>query len=186
MEATNGPLFLTGYMASGKTTLGQALAKRLNKRFIDLDQYIEEKTGMSISETFRVQGEEAFREIEKLALHEVAEFPEAIIACGGGTPCFFDNMEFMNQRGLTVFLDCSISVIVRRLLEENSRRPLVAGKSPAEMEATILAQLERRMPFYSRAKASFCSDCLESEQEIENSVEKFMEKFPLVFSNPFL
>lgn len=96
-------IFLTGYMGAGKTTLGKAFARELNIPFIDLDWYIEERLHKSIRELFIERGEASFRELERTMLHEVAEFENVIISTGGGTPCFFDNMEYMNDNGQTVF-----------------------------------------------------------------------------------
>ena len=126
-------LFLIGFMASGKTTFGKALSKKKNLRFIDLDEYIEQSEGMSISDIFREYGEEGFRKIERKALLAVADMQSTVIACGGGTPCFFDNMEVMNDAGTTLFLKASIPVLVERLHMENAKRPLVAGKSREEI-----------------------------------------------------
>lgn len=92
-------IILLGYMGAGKTTIGRALAKELDMLFYDLDWYIENRMRKTIRQIFDERGEEGFRTIEKSMLHEVAEFENVIISCGGGTPCFFDNMEYMNQQG---------------------------------------------------------------------------------------
>ncbi len=96
-------VFLIGYMGAGKTTLGKALSKKSGLTFIDLDWYIEERYHKTIQQIFADHGEEGFREIEKNMLHEVSEFEDVIISTGGGTPCFFDNMDYMNSVGETVF-----------------------------------------------------------------------------------
>ena len=108
-------IFLIGYMGSGKTTLGKAYARENELAFIDLDWYIEERMHQSISDLFAKQGEAGFRELERKMLHEAGEFEDTVIACGGGTPCFFDNMEYMNAAGDTVFLDVHPDVLFRRL-----------------------------------------------------------------------
>ena len=100
------PIFLIGYMAAGKTSLGRFASKRLGREFIDLDKYIEARYRQSVSDLFATRGEEAFRIIERNMLHEVGEFDNVLIATGGGTPCFFDNMAYMNERGVAVFLTC--------------------------------------------------------------------------------
>lgn len=92
------PLFLVGYMAAGKTTLGRLAAQLLNVEFIDLDAYIESRYRKRISDLFAERGEEGFRDIERRMLHEVAEFDNVLVATGGGTPCFFDNMEYMRHQ----------------------------------------------------------------------------------------
>ena len=91
-------ILLTGYMGAGKTTLGRALATKLGLTFIDLDCYIEERFRKTISQIFAEKGEEGFRDIERRMLHEVAEFEDIIISTGGGTPCFFDNIDYMNSK----------------------------------------------------------------------------------------
>ena len=108
-------IFLTGYMGAGKTTLGKAFARELNIPFIDLDWYIEERLHKSIRELFIERGEASFRELERNMLHEVSEFEDVIISTGGGTPCFFDNMDYMNGHGQTVFLDVHLDILFNRL-----------------------------------------------------------------------
>ena len=100
-------IFLIGYMGSGKSTLGKALAQRCDIRFIDLDDYIEERAGKKIREIFAEDGEAAFRDLERRMLLEVSDMDNVLVACGGGTPCFGDNMELMNSRGITVLLQTS-------------------------------------------------------------------------------
>ena len=178
-------IFIVGYMASGKTTFGEALARKLNKEFIDLDLYIEAKHEKSVKEIFTTSGEEGFREIEKEALYEVATKTDAIIACGGGTPCFFDNMDFINKKGVSIMLETSLPVLVSRLLLENAKRPLVSGKSKGEIAETIQTQLSLRMPYYSKAHIKWEGDTLENEQEIESNIKRFIETFPFVFSKSF-
>ena len=121
------PLFLVGYMAAGKTTLGRRAAQLLNVEFIDLDAYIESRYRKRISDLFAERGEEGFRDIERRMLHEVAEFDNVLVATGGGTPCFFDNMEYMRHRGVTVYLAASVQTLCRRLSHAKVKRPLVAG-----------------------------------------------------------
>lgn len=164
-------IFLTGYMASGKTTLGKAFAKACNLSFIDLDWYIEERMHASVRDIFASRGEEGFRQLERNMLLEVSEFEDVVVACGGGTPCFFDNMEIMNSRGVTVFLDTAQDVLFRRLKQAAANRPLVAGKSDDELRQTISEGLERRMPFYSKAEIKLDGSRLESRKQIEDTVE---------------
>lgn len=164
-------IFLIGYMGSGKTTLGRAYATAEQLDFIDLDWYIEGRYHLSVRELFNRSGEEAFRRIERNLLHEVGEFENVIIACGGGTPCFFDNMEYMNASGKTVFLNPSEEALFRRLKAGREKRPLLAGKSDEELRTTIAEALRNRLPYYTQAKFTFDSGWLENRRQIGRSVE---------------
>ena len=99
-------IFLTGYMGAGKTTLGKAFARQMNIPFIDLDWYIEERFHKTVGELFIERGETGFRELERNMLHEVAEFENVVISTGGGAPCFYDNMDFMNGPERLFFWRC--------------------------------------------------------------------------------
>ena len=160
-------IFLTGYMGAGKTTLGKAFARKLNIPFVDLDWYI--------GELFSERGEAGFRELERSMLHEVGAFENVIISTGGGAPCFFDNMEFMNQNGITVFLDVDPEVLFRRLRIAKQQRPILQGKEDSELKDFIVQALEKRAPFYSQAQFIFCGDELEDRWQIEKSVDKLRE-----------
>lgn len=170
-------IFLIGYMASGKTTFGHALAAATGLKFIDLDQYIENFHNLTIGEIFAKYGEEEFRKIEHESLKRLAKEKEVIIACGGGTPCFFDNMDIMNRKGLTVWLRASEERLCERLIAENDSRPLVAGKSPDEIKRIISEQLDKRTPFYKRAHIHFSGENLESRQMIHDTVATFLTLF---------
>ena len=166
-------------MASGKTTLGRALADATKRSFVDLDDYIEARQGQSISRIFATGGEGAFRAVEREALAEVAAVTDKalVVACGGGTPCFGDNMELMEQAGVTVMLDAPVDVIMRRLRLERSKRPLVASLDDrgGELEKYVRDNLDRRRPYYSRAAHVFDSSRLESVEEIDQSVRAFID-----------
>lgn len=169
-------------MASGKTTFGKALAQRLNTPFVDLDAFIEEQSGKTIREIFAEKGEEQFRILEKEMLHKAAEeYPNSVIACGGGTPCHCDNMEFINSKGITIFLETSTPVLISRLQAENETRPLVAGKSDDEIRQKVLTQLCDRLPYYMEAKLKWHGDDLENSQQIEDNVESFISSYPSLF-----
>lgn len=175
-------IFVIGYMAAGKTTFGSNLAKKLDVPFIDLDAFIEEQKGASIPEIFSSQGESEFRKIETEALHKLTkDYSTAIIACGGGTPCFNNNMEFLNSHGITVFLETSTPVLIERLLEENESRPLVAHKSEDEIRQKVLSQLCERLPVYMEAKLKWHGDDLENESQIERNISEFVESYPSLF-----
>lgn len=169
------PIFIMGFMASGKTTFGRALAKALNRDFIDLDFYIEQRFRKSIPSIFAEEGEEGFRTKESAMLREAGEFDNTVIACGGGTPCFNDNMAYMKSRGFTVYLDTTVECIVRRLQANNSRRPLMAGRSEDEIRRQTIEALNRRMKFYRQAAMDFEGDELENRKEITRSVDRFLQ-----------
>lgn len=167
--------FLIGYMGCGKTTLGRAVANATGIRFIDLDDYIEEREGCTIKEIFATRGEEAFRAIEREALTEVSRMQGTLVACGGGTPCFGDNMDLLNRCGLTVFLDAPHSSLLSRLKEGRAKRPLIASLSDEELDAFIHKQMEWRRPHYSRAALTFDSSRLESTDQVAESVRQFLK-----------
>lgn len=145
--------FIVGYMASGKSTYGKELAKDKGLPFLDLDECVESREGRSISEIFAKEGEEYFRQREREILHEICnEADEFVLATGGGTPCFFDNMDYMNQAGTTVFLNTSPLVIVDRLKRQRADRPLLAMYSDDELEFFVREHLESRLSFYLKAK----------------------------------
>lgn len=173
------PIFLIGYMGCGKSTLGKGLAARCDIRFIDLDDYIEQSRGMAIKEIFASEGEAAFRELERKMLLEVSGMENAVVACGGGTPCFGDNMELMNARGITVLLRTSHARLLERLKRGRAKRPLIAGLDDDELDRFIAEQLERRMPHYSKAQEVFDSTLLEDENQIEQKCAAFISKFNL-------
>ena len=169
-------ILLIGFMAAGKTTLGKALARDLGLQFVDLDHYIENRYHCTVSQLFADRGEEEFRQIERKMLHEVAEFEDVIISTGGGTPCFFDNMDYMNGQGITVFLEASVDVIYTRLTIARTQRPLVANKTADELRQYITDMLERRAPYYTQAKHSFCADRLENTCQVDESVKLFKKE----------
>ena len=145
-------IFLVGFMGSGKTTLGRPLATRLNYDFIDLDRAIETGEGRTISEIFATDGEAHFRALERKYLEEViAQHKKAVISTGGGTPCFNENMPFMNAHGVTVYLKIAPRMLANRLLAAKVRRPLVEGKSPEELLRYIEETLTERETYYGQA-----------------------------------
>ena len=164
-------------MGSGKTTLGRALAAAIGIPFIDLDHYIEQRYRKTISQLFAERGEEGFREIERKILHEVGEFEDVIISTGGGTPCFFDNIEYMNEQGTTVYLDVPVERLFIRLSIARSKRPLIKEKNDEELMTFIEEQLAKRAPHYSKAQYSFKADRLEDNAQVNSSVEEFRRQF---------
>ncbi len=169
-------IFLVGYMGAGKTTLGRALAKTLGLQFVDLDCYIEERYHKTISQIFADKGENGFRELEKRMLHEAGEFENVVISTGGGTPCFFDNMDYMNSQGTTVYLDVPVERLFIRLSIARHKRPLIKEKNDEELRAFISEQLEKREGYYRKAEYTFIADRLEDRKQIESSVEAFRDR----------
>ena len=159
-------------MGAGKTTMGRALAKELGLQFYDLDWYIENRRRKKVAQIFEEQGEEGFRLIERNMLHEVAEFEDVVISCGGGTPCFFDNMDYMNQQGQVVYLRCQPEVLHGHLLMGKVERPLLKGKTPEELIAFIRQQLTVREPFYSKARYQLDVSLMNNYDKIKISVDR--------------
>lgn len=168
-------IFLTGYMGAGKTTLGKAFARAMNLQFIDLDWYIEERFHKSIPQLFQERGEEGFRELERNMLHEAGEFEDVLISTGGGAPCFFDNMDYMNRQGQTVFLDVPVDVLFRRLRVATQQRPILQGKTDDELRTFIEQALAKRRAFYEQATYRFDGSRLESRSQINESVQQLVE-----------
>lgn len=168
-------IFIIGYMASGKTTFGNALAKRTGMQHIDLDFYIEQRFHTTIRDIFANKGESEFRRIEGAMLREVGEMSDIIISCGGGTPCFGDNMDYMNSKGLTVCLNASEDVIANRIINAGNKRPLMAGKSRQEIITTLREHMAVRAPFYNKAQISISSEHLENKAQIADTVGNFVK-----------
>lgn len=145
-------IFLIGYMGSGKSTLGKALAKNLNYKFIDLDHHIEERYGKTISQIFETEGEQRFREIERDYLHGTTAMENTVISSGGGTPCFYDNIDWMNEKGMTVYLEMAVDGLFNRLVNAKDERPLLQKLTAEEMKAFIRENLSKREPYYLKAQ----------------------------------
>ena len=168
------PVFLIGYMGCGKTTLGEVLARQMGLRFIDLDEFIEARQGMSIVEIFDEMGESRFRELETDALHEVAAMTDVIVGCGGGTPCHCDNMALMNRAGITVWLTTSPERITARLLlpEQKSKRPKINTLPPNEVRPLVVKELDDRAPYYSQSRLRFDSTDIETARATERTARR--------------
>ena len=162
-------------MASGKTTFGRALARRTGLQHIDLDFYIEQRFHSTVREIFARKGEAEFRRIEGAMLREVGEMEDTIVSCGGGTPCFGDNIDYMNSRGLTVCLRAADDVIADRIMRAGAKRPLMAGKSREEILMTLHDHMQTRKPYYDRAALTISGDRLENKRQISDTVEHFIK-----------
>jgi len=169
------PIFLIGLPGSGKTTLGRALARTLGRGFIDLDHYIQGRFCCSVSDLFARRGEEGFRLIEHNMLHEVAEMEDVVVSCGGGTPCYFDNMDYMMGRGTVVYLQANRARLHERLWRARARRPAIARLSEEEIDSYIDRTHQSRHPVYARAHHTIESSELEDASSIEATVGRCME-----------
>lgn len=165
-------IVLIGYMGAGKTTVGRMLAKDMGLMFYDLDWYITSRMRRTVAQIFEGSGEEGFRRIERNMLHEVAEFENVVISCGGGTPCFFDNMDYLNLQSETVYLKATPEVLYAHLKMGKSVRPLLLDKTPEEVEAFVKQQLQQREPYYSKAKHVLDVNVLDSRDKVRVSVRK--------------
>ncbi len=160
-------IFLIGYMGAGKTTVGKQLARRMGLSFIDLDLHIEARYHKNVRKLFAERGEDGFREIENKILHEVAEFEDVIISTGGGTPCFFDNMEFMNQHGKTVYLKVSIEELAKRLEISKQTRPVLQNRSGESLLRFIDDSIKQREVFYKQASIVFDAEHMMTESDVQ-------------------
>ena len=157
-------IFLIGYMGCGKSYWGRLLADSLNCDFIDLDELIEQREGLSIPEIFEAFGESSFREREQEALESVKKLKNsAVISTGGGLPCFHNNMDKMNAMGKTLFLEASPLILKQNILKSNGERPIVKAIPENELETYIANHLIERLPFYQQAQMSVNVDGLKLE-----------------------
>lgn len=165
-------IILIGYMGAGKTTIGRHLAQALQLEFFDLDWYVEDRFRMKIPDIFRERGEQGFRDLERKMLHEVAEFENIVLACGGGTPCFFDNMDYMNSVAETVYLRATPDVLQTHLGMGKSIRPLIQGKTPDELREYIQESLVTRTPFYEKARHTIDINVIHTREQIAAYIQQ--------------
>ncbi len=144
-------IFLIGFMGTGKSRWGEIWASQHNLKFIDLDIEIKKKIGLSIEEIFEKKGEDFFRDVEAETLIEMDQNDNCIIACGGGTPCFKNNMDWMNENGITVLLNSTPSKILENIINDNKERPLLKKINKGELLFFIEMKLKERMDFYNKA-----------------------------------
>lgn len=139
-------------MGSGKSTLGKKLAKRLNQPFYDLDVVIEEKENKTIAQIFEQEGEDYFRELERNTLQKLTNTKSNfVMSLGGGTPCFYDNIEFINANGTSIYLKYNVGILHSRLINAKAERPLVKNKTDDELKQFITVKLTEREVFYKQA-----------------------------------
>lgn len=164
-------IYLIGFMGSGKTTIGKKLARKLAYDFIDLDSLIESKIGISITGYFEEFGEERFRLIEQQALKNSFKLKNTIISTGGGAPCFFDNMNEINQNGFSIYLKADIPLIISRLQEGKEQRPLIKNKNPEELKKYISELLSTRETYYKEANLVVNAKSLNIKTLIEKLIK---------------
>jgi shikimate kinase len=161
-------IFLIGYMGSGKTTLGKMLAQKLDMPFYDLDAEIEKVQGKSIARLFDEEGEEAFRRLEKEMLSTLIEREEDfIMATGGGTPCYFKNLDFMKKNGITIYLQVPLKELVRRNLQSPELRPLLRGMNELELHGYINDHLRERLSFYKKANITLKANEIDADRMVQ-------------------
>lgn len=161
-------VYLIGYMYCGKTTIGRHLAQRLGYSFVDTDQLFEERYHTSIPLFFQRYGEAAFRQLEGEVLRSTVSLHRHVIACGGGTPCHADNMDFILAHGLSVYLHMDFDDICARMNQSRKLRPLLASKTDAERRDFVRQQLLDRSPFYSQAALTIEAGGLSLDQVCSN------------------
>lgn len=150
-------IYLIGMPAAGKSTFGRALAQALSLSFTDLDHYIAELAQKSIATIFEQEGETYFRTLERDALHKLSAQNNIVIATGGGTPCFFDNIAYMLSQGQVVFLETDLETLAERILQQ-SGRPMFAGLSSEQIQEKLEILYKKRLPFYRQAPIRFNAD----------------------------
>ena len=160
-------IFLVGFMGSGKTTWGKMMAEKMGLRFFDLDELIENRANLKINDIFDIKGEEYFRKLEAVCLRELHDQEDFIVACGGGTPCYYDNMMIMNSLGVSIWLNTPAQVMATRLLQEAGHRPLIRSLSPAKLQEFIDDKLEERLQFYNQAKMTIDPTEISPDELIE-------------------
>ena len=154
-------IYLVGYMGAGKSTAAKRLANRLGWDVADTDELFEAKYRISVCDFFHKYDEALYRKLESEVLKSTESIDNVVVATGGGTACYFDNMEWMNQHGLTVFLKISEKAVVDRLLHAKRKRPLAVGKSEQELTEFVRIHYTERLPFYEQARITARSEDLD-------------------------
>ena len=160
-------IFLVGFMGSGKTTIGRLISQKLDFNFVDTDRHIEMQQSLTVAEIFLQHGEAVFRKMEHEMLLYLLNCDSAVIATGGGMPCYNDNMNIMLSVGKVVYLKTSPQELAKRLILSNTERPLIKGKTENELLHYITAQLSKREHYYN------CADV--TIQTEKNSIEDILK-----------
>ncbi|NML40970.1 shikimate kinase [Chitinophaga sp. G-6-1-13] len=151
-------IFLLGFMGAGKSYWGKQLADHWNVPYYDLDEVIVEAEEMAISDIFATKGEDYFREKESMLLRELSRQENFLISCGGGTPCFQDNMDFMNDKGTTIWINPPLETMVERLTRKKHKRPLIQDLDDQDLADFVEKKLAERRPFYEQSRHIISSD----------------------------
>lgn len=163
-------------MGSGKTTIGNLLAKKIGFSFIDLDHYIESRLLKKIADIFAESGEDAFREIEHKMLLEVSALENIVISTGGGTPCFYDNIEIMNNAGLSIYLKISNEILAKRLQKAKMFRPLIKDKTDEALGSFIIETLTKREKYYAQASLTITNEDEDANQTCDQIINALQKK----------
>lgn len=161
-------IFLIGFMGAGKTHWGRLLSEKLGIRFFDLDEQVAEHAGKTIPDIFAAEGEEYFRLLEKEVLYIITESHDSfVMACGGGSPCYFNNIDYMNEAGTTVWINTSLPILFERLVKEKDKRPLIRQLSEEQLQAFIGKKFADRKIYYEQAEITVEEEPLELDALIE-------------------
>ena len=170
-------IFVMGLPGVGKTTFAKQLAQVLSVKFIDLDELITNKVGMSISDYFSVHGENAFRQEESSALKEtITGHDSFVLATGGGAPCFGDNLKTMLAEGVCILLKADINVIAQRILQNPDDRPMFLGLSKEEIEKKLSDLWDNRKTYYEQTHIITGVEAVEKPQLLTKRLELFTKK----------
>jgi shikimate kinase len=161
-------VYLIGFMGSGKTYVGKQLAQLLDYLFIDTDSLIENTEGVTVAQLFETKGETIFRKIESERLQGLAKWDNIIVATGGGAPCFHNNMAFINNSGITVYLKTKPELLLERLKPETEHRPLLRGRTDTELLAFIKERVTTREEFYGQADITIHQES--NEQDVAQEI----------------
>lgn len=162
-------------MGAGKSSQAKKLAAGLNFEAVDLDELVEKTNKLSVSEIFKTKGEQYFRKVESEALRTLSGKQNAVVATGGGTPCFFDNMQWMNENGITVYLKLHPGTAYHRIAPSKAKRPLISHMNDADLMEYIMETMTERAPFYNQAKIQISGLNLKTE-DLVNALQPFLEQ----------
>ncbi len=160
-------IFLLGLTGAGKSTIGKLLANKLSYPFVDLDDVIKFETRKSIEDIFETEGEDKFRKLESDFLQKVASIDRRVIATGGGTPCYYDGMDFIKKSGVSIFLYTPVELVTERLFGSgSSQRPMLKGKSKEELHKFLLKKFNERLPIYAQSDFSIDTNLGETPEKV--------------------